>query len=138
MRLNQNEGRAKLVKIDDDFSCRPALCHLVQGFVCCANGKMCFTYQCLFNKHNGFTRCGVLKSEGKNLEILGASREEINRPWELFFVLSEALSNFVGSFQNFVGHFQNFVGRFRDFKGDNLSDVRCFLLRNRAFSFIYG
>ena len=28
-------------------------------------GKMCFTYQRLFNKHNGFTRCGVLKSEGK-------------------------------------------------------------------------
>ena len=83
------------------------------------------------NKNNGFTRCGVLKSEGKNLYTLAASREGINRSWELFFVLSEASSSF-------VGHFQNFVGRFRDFKGDNLSDVRYFLLRNRAFSFIYG
>lgn len=79
-----------------------------------------------------------VKIRGENLYILGASREEINRPWELFFVLSEALSSFVGSFQNSVGDFQNFVGRFRDFKGDNLSDVRCFLLRNRAFSIIYG
>ena len=90
------------------------------------------------NKNNGFTRCGVLKSEGKNLYSLAASREGINRSWELFFVLSEASSSFVGRFQNFVGHFQNFVGRFRDFKGDNLSDVRCFLLRNRELSFIYG
>ena len=80
----------------------------------------------------------MLKSEGKNLYILGASREEINRPWELFLGLSATSSSFVGRFQIFVGRFQNFVGRFRDFKGDNLSDVRCFLLRNRAFSFIYG
>ena len=34
-----------------------------------------------------------VKIRGENLYILGASREEINRSRELFFVLSEALSS---------------------------------------------